>query len=875
MDVPSSLGGGPPVGRAEPPMAVPGDDVHRRRLALTVLLAAATILSVCAVVFGVGVLLGFYQADMPIAAAALAAVSATAWLILRGSPRWRVASVLLPSALLALAFYGTWRYGQTTLTLLQYAAALIVGAVLLSRRGLLVLLGGCLVGVNAQALSLWMRGVQAEACWGALSEAVVFSLFLVLCGGVLRKFVGEFESALGEARAQAAALLESEERYRRLSESLSDFAYAGRFDRQRGFVHEWASGALPRTLGIAGGALRDLDGFLAIMHPDDRAPFGEMLERVRAGEACVSEFRIIGRDGAVVWVRDFASPVRNAEGRVVGACGAVQNITERKRAEEALRAILESTLAASPERVFESIAESVCHWLGADAVLVAELVAGGWVQALSFRVDGRAVGLQALPLAGTVWEALAREGFLSVAEGVALHFPGDTELARLGAVGFAGAALRNSLGQAIGVLGVISRRPLDLPSPAEEGLGVIATIAAAELERRVAEQARRVAEERLRQAEKMEAIGRLAGGVAHDFNNQLVGIMGYAELLLGRLEGEAIRRSVERILTASRRAADLTRQLLTFARRGQYAFVTVDVNVVIREVIGLLERSIDKRIGVCEALRAQRSATLGDASQLQSALLNVALNARDAMPEGGVLTFATENVVLDGADCQARGPDAAPGRYVCVAITDTGVGMDGEMLKRLFEPFFTTKEPGKGTGMGLAAVYGTVKAHGGFAEVASQVGAGTTFSLYLPEAEAATESRPADVVVEPAATSARLLVADDEEIVRSMMTEALTDLGYRVTACADGDEALETYRARWREIDLVVLDLVMPKMGGHEVFLAMQRCNPDLRVLLCSGYSLSDAARKLLAQPGIVGFLQKPFEVADLSRAVAEGLARR
>jgi PAS domain S-box-containing protein len=384
---------------------------------------------------------------------------------------------------------------------------------------------------------------------------------------------------------------------------------------------------------------------------------------------------------------------------------------------------------------------------------------------------------------------------------------------------------------------------------------------------------RKEAEARLRESQKLEAVGRLAGGVAHDFNNQLVGIMGFADLLLAREKDPASRRHVEGILAASRRAADLTRQLLAFARRGQYISVVVDLDAVVGEVMALLERSIDKRIRLRSSLLARPATTLGDPSQLQNAILNVALNARDAMSDGGEILFATERVELDEERCRAHG-DVRPGSYIQLVVSDCGVGMDAETLRRLFDPFFTTKPPGKGTGMGLPSVYGTVKAHGGCVEVESRVGRGTRFALLLPLIEAPVERTIAAPAVQTVG-GAHVLVVDDEEVVRSVVQEALEELGYRVTVCADGERAVAVFREGWREIDLVLLDLVMPRMGGHEAFLAMRRIYPALRVLLCSGYSLSAEARALLTQDGVAGFLQKPFLVPDLARAVAEALVPR
>jgi len=378
-------------------------------------------------------------------------------------------------------------------------------------------------------------------------------------------------------------------------------------------------------------------------------------------------------------------------------------------------------------------------------------------------------------------------------------------------------------------------------------------------------------EQRLHQAEKMDAIGQLAGGIAHDFNNVLGGIAGYAELLQRRLTEPHLRRYADDIVKTALRAADLTTQLLAFARKGKYVAVPVNLHDVIHDVVGLLSHSVDRRIEIRQHLDANPAWTRGDRTQLQSALLNLAVNARDAMPEGGELTFATSLATLDE---RSQLPELKPGRYLLVCVTDTGTGMSAEVQQRLFEPFFTTKEQGKGTGLGLAAAYGAVHNHHGAISVYSEPGRGSTFKIYLPLATTpgtTVEAAPA----EPPAMlrGARILVVDDEASIRETTAEMLRDLGCTVTTCQDGDEAVRYYAVHWQEIDLVILDMVMPRRSGRDAFLAMRRENPRIRALLASGHSINGEAQRILEE-GVLGFLQKPFETNALARMAAEATHR-
>ncbi len=384
---------------------------------------------------------------------------------------------------------------------------------------------------------------------------------------------------------------------------------------------------------------------------------------------------------------------------------------------------------------------------------------------------------------------------------------------------------------------------------------------------------RRRLEARMRQAEKLEAIGQLAGGVAHDFNNQLAGIMGCADLLRARLTDDPdLVELTDSILTAVRRSASLTQQLLAFARQGKCQSIAVDLCQTVDEVVKLLKRSVDKRIVLRTFRTAERCATAGDPNQLQNAVLNLAINSRDAMAEGGELSISTGTVEMGLDDPLVNTWEIEPGPYITVTVADTGTGMSPEVEQRMFDPFFTTKALGRGTGMGLAAVYGTVKNHHGAIRVRTAPGQGTAITLYLPSlAEAVPPSRPAEVSQLLPEIGARVLLVEDEPFVRDATARMLKRLGCTVTVALTGVEAIQLYSEGPEQIDVVLLDLMMPEMNGRDIFTALFRINPALVAILISGYGLGGEVRAIL-EAGAKGFLQKPYSVAELARKLAESL---
>jgi len=378
-------------------------------------------------------------------------------------------------------------------------------------------------------------------------------------------------------------------------------------------------------------------------------------------------------------------------------------------------------------------------------------------------------------------------------------------------------------------------------------------------------------QEQLRQIQKMEVVGQLAGGVAHDFNNMLAAIMGNAELMEMELPAESpLRPHVAMILSGTKRAADLTQKLLTFSRKGTVMSSPMDIHAPIREAIGLLQRSIDRSIRIEKRFGATLERVVGDPTLLQNAFLNLGLNARDAMPDGGALTFTTRNLVLKGGPDDNGDTDLPPGRYVEISVTDTGVGMAPDVVEKVFEPFFTTKPTGKGTGLGLATVYGTIKEHHGQIRIDSQPGLGTTVRILLPQDQPAVileEEIKSDVVYGEGC----ILVVDDEDLVRSMARAQLKALGYEVVMAKDGIEALQIYGRLRDQIDLVLLDVVMPQLGGRDTLKRLRLMDPDIRVVLSSGFD-PDGTREDLLELGATGFIAKPYRQAQLSQVVARAL---
>jgi two-component system, cell cycle sensor histidine kinase and response regulator CckA len=407
------------------------------------------------------------------------------------------------------------------------------------------------------------------------------------------------------------------------------------------------------------------------------------------------------------------------------------------------------------------------------------------------------------------------------------------------------------------------RRLLESFYPVHDQSGVLLGVGAVVVD----ETERMRLQQQLEQADRIEAIGRLAGGIAHDFNNLLLAIRGYTELALASVDGDdETRRSLQSIEQVTGRATTLTRQLLAFGRRQILQPRLVDLNAEMGELQALLGQVLGERIELAISLEPELGPVRVDPTQIQQVVVNLALNGRDAMPEGGVLTIATDGVELGPDEASSLGLE--PGCYVTLSVSDLGIGMDAETRSRVFEPFFTTKQAPAGTGLGLATSYGVVSQSGGTIDVVSEPGEGSTFRIYLPRVQQPLHAADPD---QPSAGLARgkgtILVVEDEPEVRAVVSQVLERAGYHVLMAADPTEAITVCRRAGAEIDLLVTDVVMPVMDGHELFERIRTYTPGVKVLFMSGYA-SDVAAELESFGPAGSFLQKPFSSGELTHHV-------
>ena len=608
---------------------------------------------------------------------------------------------------------------------------------------------------------------------------------------------------------------------------------------------------------------------------------------------------VVTQDGRTVLVH--SNPIKGEDGTIVSVVHIGLDVTERKLADErrshslarleAVNRLEEELILPSPiEDKFKKITEAAVRLLDLDfcriwTVMPGDLCDSGCshahaaepahqcrrhcsclhLMASSGRytnTDGthRRVPLGAYKIgriaAGTVRKMICE----NVATDPNIS---DHEWARrLGMVSFAGYRLHDARGNVIGVLGMFAKRAFSeeddvfLSNLAETTSKVIIDYHAAE---------------ELRQAQKLEGVGQLAGGIAHEFNNLLQAIGGYTSYAMQGLSPTEERyNDLEQVLKASERATVLTRQLLGFSRRRAIQPKSTDANALVHDLVRLAKPAVGAHISLELALRDDVGTVYADPGELQQALLNLCINARDAMPSGGTLTLRTETAVVVEPFWDAHF-DVKPGRYVVFAVSDTGCGIPHDIQQRIFEPFFTTKDVGKGTGLGLALVYGIVRQHHGAIYVYSEVGKGATFKLYLPVAtESSENTSPEALVAGPGGTEA-ILIAEDDPGTRSLASRMLTTAGYTVLAASDGQEAIRMFEANWKTVSLVMLDAVMPKLTGHQVYDRIQKTHPGAKVLLCTGYDREAIQPKCQAYRDLP-MIEKPFTTRTLLLKVREVL---
>lgn len=635
------------------------------------------------------------------------------------------------------------------------------------------------------------------------------------------------------------ALQRSEERFR------SIFEYAA-----IGICYSDLSGRLIRVNShfckITGYSAEELlqMTYRDITHPDDREIALDQNKKLFSSEIDAYSFpkRYIRKDGEIIWVNLTISLMRETSGSPLYEIGVIEDITERKQAEEALR--------QSEERLQQAVRVSHIGIFAHDHITDTIY----WSPEQRYNYGW---GLE---------EPVSLVKFLDQV------YPEDRE--RIGAAvqrahdpaGDGTFDVEHRIVRRDGAIRWLSTRSQTFFGGEGSARHPVRTVGAVldVTESKLAEEARARLEEQLRQAQKLESIGQLAGGIAHDFNNLLVPMIGYAEL--GQAEtspGSKLYVDLEMIKTAAERAASLTRQLLAFSRRQVLEVQTFDLNEVIAGFQEILRRLITEDIGLEILLSSQACAIQADRTQIEQILLNLSVNARDAMPEGGKIIIETENVYFDETYVQTHA-GTYPGHYVMLSFSDTGHGMDAETQRHVFEPFFTTKKLGKGTGLGLATVFGIVTQHQGNIWLYSEPGNGTTFKIYLPRAEGAFQlaTTPSPEPIS-AHSSETVLVVEDVPMVRRFICETLEAFGYSVIEAESPDTSLQSALAYQGTIHLLLTDVIMPGMNGRELYERLAAVRPDLRVLYMSGYTDSVIVHHAVLDKG-VNYLQKPFTVQSL-----------
>jgi len=641
-----------------------------------------------------------------------------------------------------------------------------------------------------------------------------------------------FGRDISERRQADADLRASEERFRALVENSADAIVL--VDAQGVVLYQ--SHSAERIIGYTADERRGHNA-LELVHPDDRAGVArKLLEcRKRPGGIASAEFRGRRKDGEWLYLEGTATN-RIEEPAVRAIVINYRDVTERKRAEAAMR--------ISEER-FRLVSQATN-----DAIWDLDLATGlvWWNEGAQtlFRYAPREVGNDPSWWAERVHpedrERVLASSQAAIDEGAAswsAEFRFRRADGSYAQVVDRAHILRDAQGRAVRMIGSM----MDLSE-------------------------RRSLEEQLAQAHKMEAVGRLAGGIAHDFNNLLSAILGYGDLMLPKLHDPTLRSKMMEIRKAAERAAALTRQLLAFSRKQVLVPVVVPVGGLISDLSRMLRRLIGEDIELVTLVPSTAVAVRADPGQLEQVLVNLAVNARDAMPRGGKLTIEAAVVDPDDAFRQEH-PDVPAGRQVVISVTDTGVGMDPEVSKHIFEPFFTTKGKGKGTGLGLATVYGIVTQSGGQVEVETAPGRGTRFRIFLPAVEVAPASVPA-APEEVVGGSETVLLVEDEAALRSLGQEILRDQGYKVLAAGSGGEALALARNHTAPIHLLVTDVVMPGMDGRELADRLAPLHPETRCLFMSGYT-DDAIVRRGVREGMP-FLQKPFSIDALALKVRQVL---
>lgn len=680
---------------------------------------------------------------------------------------------------------------------------------------------------------------------------------------------------ISQTLATKKALGVSESRYKAMVEDATDFVVRWRPDGERIFANQ----AYRRYLGMTAQEVMAGNVFDGIIKEDS-----ERLRRAMAGlspEHPVSkvEQRKIASDGSLAWQQWNNRGIFDERGRLVEIQAVGQDITERKNAEEALKAselYHRSLFEDSPTAIFVqdfSLAKERLDELRNSGVKDFRTYLESHPGELDRLIKNVRI-IRANQAALDLYKAKSADELTGgiqkfIKQKDAGHFIDQMEQLLSGETFYEGEA--RNLDFEGNTIDIILRKAVIGGYESNSSRVMVAVTDVTELNR--AHRERTHLESQLRQAQKMQAMGTLAGGVAHDFNNILAAITGYTELTLDSLdENDPNRHNLEQVIKASMRAKDLIGQILTFSRRTEARLRPLDLNNEVKQAVELFQRTLPKMVEIETVLAPDLHHIEGDKGQVEQILMNLASNASDAMPQGGRLVIETGNTKLDEEYCQGH-MEVKPGDYVQLSISDTGLGMDKKTKAQIFDPFFTTKGVGEGTGLGLSTVFGIVKAHHAHITCYSELDRGTTFSIYFPAVYHDGKPGQRELPQEKGtlAGNETILLVDDERMLRNIGVKMLSRFGYQVRTAKSGEKALESYRKNKDMIDLIILDVSMPGMGGHQCLTELIKFDPDVKVIIASGYS-RDGQLKDTMKLGARGYVAKPYRLTDLLQNVRGAL---
>ncbi len=767
-------------------------------------------------------------------------------------------------------------------------AATILGALLLGRRfGLAMFAMSCTtIGLIGWAAVTGLIGFAAPfdespntfGLWGSYFGTFVIGVGVMLTAVLyvtetLEDLADNLRTQMRRREEVEAAERESSQQIHFLTDHINDILWTADLDLNFTYI----SDSILRTRGYTPEEVKQigLAGSLALESPEfAKALLDAELSKEGSADPNRSvrlETRLTTKDGRGIDAEINVSFIRDDDGQPIGIIGVTRDISERKRLESAMDSVIRGARKSGDAGFFDALTENLANVLGAHTVFIGRLTGVDDVETISGWQQGSHIENFTYSLRHTPCAEVFERSLCSYGRDVQSQFPDDEMLVSMGIEAYVGTVLTDDDDKPIGILACFDDKPIDDVSMAEDLLTIFAAHASLELSRQQAVEERESISVQLQQAQKLESVGQLTGGIAHDFNNLLVVIQGFAELAEESAEGnQLLKDCLKGIREGTDRAAALTRQLLSFSRRQVIDTRPIDPAELLERSTAMLSRLLPESIEYSLDVEPGLYTIKADAGQIEQAIVNLVLNARDAMPNGGVLRVSARNVVLDAAFVDAH-PGSSAGGHILVTVADTGEGMSPEVIERVFEPFFTTKPDGLGTGLGLSVVFGIVKQHSGFIDLQSRPDEGTEVRLYLPASDRHAEDIESDARMAVRGGSETILVVEDEPAVRTLASTFLTREGYCVIEAEDGERAVDQFAAHRQEISLVLLDVVLPKLNGREVMDRIRAIDPSARVLLTSGYSADGIHTGFVLEEDLL-LLQKPYKRDSLLRKVRETL---